>query len=224
MGDGMAFGWIDWLILGAVLLFILSRFFSFRMPHDRRPRDVRRADFSKMFRRHIPADPHTDDKPVGKVEAVAKPPKADKKAPPVKKVSARELAGMSGLEKIKAMDPAFTEKKFLDGARKAYGYFHTCWNARDEAGLAAFCAPRLVDLLVDRWERKWQKIDVLQLGELRLGEARVSGRTAIVEAVIPAALKVGGVKKNVVSTWVLARPMGSDDPNWELQDVSEVAA
>lgn len=217
--------WIDVLVIGLVGLFILSRFTSFRLPKDGRPKAARRTDFTQLFQRHIPADPKTDEAKVGTAPVRnVRAPKEEKKAPQVKKVSAKELAGMSGIEKIKALDPAFSEKKFLEGAKTAYGYFHKCWNAKDESGLATFCAPRLVDKVVDNWERKWQKVEVVEVSGITLGEARVNGRTAIVEAVIRSVTKVGSAKKKMVSHWLLARAMGSDDPNWELQEVREVTA
>lgn len=222
----MNFDWLDGLAIVLVVVFIITRFFSFKLPRDGRSKDVRRADFSKLFQRHIPADPKADEeeRPVGKVAPAQARKVPEKKVPPVKKVSAKDLAGMSGLEKIKVMDPAFNEKKFLEGAKKAYGYYHQCWNSKDEEGLEAFCAPRLVDELVGKWDTKWQKIDVVELKEARIGEARINGRTAMVEAVIQAVLKVGNARKKVVSTWLLARALGSDDPNWELQEMKEVAA
>lgn len=218
--------WVDVLVIGLVGLFIVSRFFAFKLPKDSRPKAVRRTDFSKLFQRHIPADPKTDEAKVGAAPvraAKATTPKV-KKVVTVKKVSAKDLAGLSGLEKIKALDPAFEEKKFLEGAKTAYGYFYKCWNAKDESGLVDLCAPRLVDRVVGEWERKWQKIDVVEVTSATIGEARVSGRTAIVEAVINSVVKNGASKKKVANRWLLARAMGSDDPNWELQEMQEVRA
>lgn len=210
--------WVDILVIVLVGLFVASRFFSFKLPKDSRNRTMRKADFAKMFSRHTPAEPKTEG-PEGNARKPAKP-----LPPPVKKVSAKDLAGLSGIEKIKAMEPAFDESKFLQGAKTAYDYFYKCWNTQNEQGLMDLCAPRLVDEIVAGWERKWQKVDVKQIQAVEIGEARVSGRTAIVEALFEVKAAKGKVAKTVRETWVLARAIGSDEPNWELQSFKVVGA
>jgi hypothetical protein len=51
--------------------------------------------------------------------------------------------------------------------------------------------------------------------------ARVNGKTAVLEVEIPATVRVGKAGPRVVrDRWVLARALGGDDPNWELQSLS----
>ncbi|MBI1308605.1 MAG: hypothetical protein GC129_01925 [Proteobacteria bacterium] len=210
-------GVVQIVVLVVVVALVASRFFAYKLPRDPRPRAARKGDFARMFKRHIPSEPKTDTEAV---EQAQKDKKAKKKQPPVVKVSAKELAAMGGMEKIKALEPGFSEKKFVERARALHAQFTRLWNARDEAGMAEICAPRVVDALVGEWESGFKKMTTDKPEEVRVGQARVTGRTAFVEAVF--GTKRGGRK--VREVWLLARALGGDDAQWEIQQTKEERA
>jgi predicted lipid-binding transport protein (Tim44 family) len=133
-----------------------------------------------------------------------------------------QAKGLSGVAKLKVMEPGFSEADFLDGARAAYGYFYQSWNARDEEGLDNLCAPTLFGRLMNELhdDATYAPVEVDEIVDARIGDVRVHGQTAIVSVDFEAVQREGdGVAKTVKSKWVLARPLGSEDPNWELQDI-----
>jgi len=197
---------IDIIILIGVAVFVVTRFTKFKLPKDPRDKAARRADWGRLG-----AEPRRDPAP-----AAAHPPKP-------KTVARGAAKDLQGMDKIRALEPAFDEAAFLDGAKAAYRYFYERWNARDRDGLDDLCAPALLARLTARWEDPAEpaQIMVQEVGEARIRGARVHGRTAIVEVEFAAVHREDGhAPRPVASRWTLARPLASDDPNWELEDMT----
>lgn len=220
-----------WDIVVLVLIggLVLSRFLIFKLPKDTRDKATRKGayknDFQNLFNGARKADPKAGFGRDGERQKSAAPKdvtpaRKPVEAPVVKKMRLKELEAMGGMEQVKAMDPAFSEKKFLEGAKRAHAYFYKCWNERDLEGLAELCSPVLVNRIAAEWEDGWQKLQVSDVKEAHIGNARVSGRTAIVEAELVAQHKQGRkAAEDVTSRWLLARAIGSSEPDWELQDM-----
>jgi predicted lipid-binding transport protein (Tim44 family) len=219
---------VDAIVVLLVLAFAVSRFVGYKLPRDSTPKqpidrgNPKRVDWANVrqqFGRRVERKP-----------AEAATPKPSLARPAVKRV---DLKGLSGLEQIKALEPEFDEAKFKAGTVAAYKYFYKCWNAMDVDKLAQVVAPELLAQLADTLEgyRARAAKPLVSVGkvDVAIGKAKVMGRTAVIEAEIAAAQTDDEVKnaRNATAaqphpvrvTWVLARPFGSDDPNWELQRI-----
>lgn len=214
-------GLIDIIVIGLVIAVIVTRFTKFKLPKDPRDSAARRADVERLRGRPLLRDDEPRD-----VTAQAQATKLDDAPNPVRKPSAKDLQaaakGLTGMAKIKALEPGFNEADFIDGAKGAYGYFYTCWNAKDEEGLANLCAPALFDRLMVQLqdERMWEETHVDEITDVAILEARVHGKTAVIDVAFDTLEREGtSAARRVKRLWVLARPLGSDDPNWEVQDI-----
>ncbi len=215
---------IDLIIIVVVAIFIITRFTKFKLPTDERSKDERAGDWRNLLSKGQQlrgGRPGEDQaRPARVVDTTARRTK-----PQPKKV---DLTGLDGLGQIKALDASFDEGRFMEGAKAAYRYFYERWNAADTDGLANLCAPHLLNQLavqLEAYEDRGEQPSVV-LEEPVVGsivEARVNGRTAVVdvEFVVRQAVD-GGPVHEVRSRWTLARPLGSEDPNWELQQVLEL--
>ena len=200
---------LDILVLVLVGAFIASRFLGFKLPKDttlknrkRRPgRAGRVLDFPKA-----PA-----------AEAKLPAPAAASPVQPVKKV---DVSHLKGIEKLKALEGDFSEKSFLEGAKKAYTYYYENLAKGDEGALEHLLAPRLMEEIAEQLERdgtpKAQPITDLKA---ETADVRVSGRSAVIDVSFGA--KHGNDTRK--SVWTLARPLGSEDPNWEVQAIQPLS-
>ncbi|HEX2859207.1 MAG TPA: TIM44-like domain-containing protein [Alphaproteobacteria bacterium] len=200
--------WVDALVLVIVVGLVASRFFKFPLPWDNRPKDERKG-WREVVEKFQPSQ-KIEPQPVAEPAlADATPQKAQQLRAKGKLVVPK---GMVGLAAIRAVDPAFDEAAFLKGAREAYSFFHEKWAAKDEDALANLCAPRLLDDLSDNTFGKAPG-KVSDIKAAKIANARLNGRTAIIDVDFDA--KHGA--KTVKSRWTLARAVGGQDPNWELQ-------
>jgi len=209
------------LIVGVV---VASRFFKFKLPDDTRDKAVRKADFERLFKQpKAVARPDevatADDEPGGDEGQVAKPlPKARK----AKVLTAKDVADLPGLAQVQALDPAFDPVVFAEGTVAAYRYFQECYAAKDVEGLDNLCGPALLAQLEGELKsEEFRPARVDEVGMPVILHARVNGKTAVLEVEISATVRVGKAGPRVVrDRWVLARALGGDDPNWELQSLS----
>jgi predicted lipid-binding transport protein (Tim44 family) len=217
---------IDILVVVLVLAFVVSRFTGFKLPKDPRKPQERRNDWEQLKQKFgAPQEATKDITPAAKV--VKKPAKA--------KV---DVSGLSGIEQIKALDAGFDEEGFRQGVEAAYRYFYDCWNRLDEEGLDNLCGTALMDKLevqlAEHRKRKTKpQVLVNSIDAVEITDAKVKGRSAVIEVIVTATQSEdeigvarkgkGGASGPVVHQqqvrWVLARALGSDDPNWELQDI-----
>ena len=153
-------------------------------------------------------------------------------------LKAENAKNLTGIDKIRALDDTFDEQRFEEGVKSAYRYFYDRWNAADEEGLDALCGPQLLaelSLTLDNLAKRGlsQTVTVHDVTDVEIKSARVTGRTAVIEVLIHARQSetqgtpgetTEGTAHTAQSRWVLARALGSDDPNWELQSMRPAGA
>ena len=207
---------IDLIVLVLVVVIIVSRFTKFKLPKDPRDKAARRADLDRLRGRPLLRDDEPKVVDITQAAEVRKSPVAKPK-----NAGFEAAKNLTGVAKIKALEPSFDEEVFLDGAKAAYGYFYTCWNAKDEEGLANLCAPALFDRLeIEMNDNSWEQVEIDDITSVRVVDARVHGKTAVIDVAFDTVEREGSASpKPVKRTWVLARPLGSEDPNWELEDI-----
>lgn len=212
---------IDLLITGLILVVVISRFIKFNLPKDPRARGQRGNDFNQWLAGMARgASPETGT------------PRRKKPAKPVV-----DVAALDGLAKLKALDAGFDEDSFKQGTAAAYRYFYTSWNAMDVPALDKLCGPELLAQLEASLEDYRERgatpqVVVSDVRSVDIVDADVKAKTAVVRARIVAVQSddevVAGKGANqaqpreVVVEWVLARPLTSDDPNWELQRIEHI--
>ena len=143
-----------------------------------------------------------------------------------------------GLAELKKKDPSFREKAFLKGAQEAYKFYYASWNKKDDDALANLVSPTYLDDLIgqlDKLDQKghWPKVEVKEFERVDILEARLNGQTAIVDVQFRVLQSENTVKEDakfvgkekepkvVASVWTLARSLKSEDPNWELEGISQ---
>lgn len=211
---------IDLIIIALVAAIVVSRFTKFKLPKDPRDAAQRRSDLDRLRRNPLVRDDAPNN--VVDITAQTEARKAEDARAPAAQASREAAKHLSGLAKIKALDGNFREEDFLEGAKAAYGYFYQSWNARDEDGLANLCAPALYDRMVMEMQGEdWQPVQVDDLRDAEILSARVHGKTAVIEVQFDSVEREGeGAPRTMRRRWVLARPLNSDDPNWELESMS----
>lgn len=203
--------WVDALVLVIVIGLVASRFFKFPLPWDGRPKDQRKG-WREVVEKFQPSQ-KLQPKPTQIEQAPGFTDTTPQKAQQLRAKGKLVVPkGMVGLAAIKAVDSAFDEAAFLKGARDAYGFFHEKWAVKDEDALANLCAPRLLDELSDNAPGKAPG-KVSDIKTAKIAGARLNGRTAIIDVDFEA--RHGA--KLLKSRWTLARAVGGQDPNWELQ-------
>ena len=216
-------GLIDLIIFIVVGVFIYTRFFGHKLPGGK-PKNLFGAQPKKRRTRqaHLKPVPTQQEKPAQQAAAKVVPLKPTKQ-------------GLAGLKEV---DSTFNEKEFVAGAKHAFGMYYTAWVEKDEETLADLLTPNLFDDVMDELETAAQegKTPYLELDdkiEATLVDGRLNGRTAIVEVKYSAHMvqdyisqtaKTSRKKAKTVSqVWVWARPVGSEDPNWELQAINPIS-
>jgi predicted lipid-binding transport protein (Tim44 family) len=220
--------WLELLVIGLVVVFIVTRLTGFKLPTDTRDAASRKAEMERLFGKKrassnrareaydTPATPEHAAFEEASEAPVAKPRRA---AP-----TARDVAHLSGLEQLKALDSNFDLPSFMEGAIAAYGYFYDCYNARDNEGIINLCGPALEESVLQDWETNPAAIAIEGEPTPSFKEARIHGRTALVELAFTANHRVGkGAPKATRSVWVFARALNSTDPNWEVQSITPAA-
>ena len=203
---------IDFIIIVALGIFIFTRFFSDKLPKDLQPKSKKRKPAGRSV------------KPSQVLEFPKTPELENEKDPAVK---------------LRKMDTNFDEKAFVKGIEAAYRYYVEAWNAQDDEKLENLLAPQFLDDHLEMMEKLAQKgqtpkVDIKKWGSAKLLDARLNGRTAIVDVQIIVEQSdnfqkedgklVGGKAKpakEVKFVWTLARSIDSDDPNWEVDAMTK---
>ncbi len=211
---------IDLIVIALVAAIVVSRFTKFKLPKDPRDAAQRRSDLDRLRRNPLVRDDAPNN--VVDITAQTEARKAETDNKPSVQAGREAAKHLSGLAKIKALDSSFREEEFLEGAKAAYTYFYQSWNAKDEEALANLCAPALYDRLVlDLQDRTWQSVQIDDLRDAEILSARVHGKTAVIDVQFDSVEREGdGTPRTMQRRWVLARPMNSEDPNWELESMS----
>jgi predicted lipid-binding transport protein (Tim44 family) len=227
--------WIDFLVIGLVVAFIASRFFGHKLPQDPRKPADRRMDWGRL--KSVMSD-GIAVRETGKTTK-ARESKKSRLSPP--KPKAVDVSGLSGVALIQALDDGFSADKFRTTVTEMYRTFYKLWNKMDEVELARLCSPDMMDTLkkslADYRKKGLKPMVSINNVDVEVGEARMNGRAAVVEAVITSTQTdddvgvrerrkqpANALPHTVKVTWLLARAIGTDDPTWELQSITHMGA
>lgn len=145
---------------------------------------------------------------------------------------------LTGIEKVKAFDKDFTEKKFLIGAKKAYQWYYDCLNKDDESELESLLAPRIYSQVVEHLdeldEQNLQEfVEVVKLESPAILNCKTVAKSAFIDVKYKAELLIKTINKetqeeeskteNREVVWTWARNMISTDPNWQLDEIKNVS-
>ena len=145
---------------------------------------------------------------------------------------------LEGLDKVKAFDTDFTEKKFLKGAEKAYQWYYDCINEEKEEDLENLLAPRIYSQVVEYFDdlddqNKKEVTEVKMLEKPMILDCKTVAKSAFIDVKYKAELLIKTINnetneeesrtetKEVVWTW--ARNIISTDPNWQLDEIKNVS-
>ena len=195
---------LDLLFVALIGIFIASRFFGHKLP--KRKKGSRPTDMGTIL-----SFPTGRDTP--------KPPK-EKKAKPVSTPSPQ-----TGLAAIEDLDPSFSKKDFLQGAKAAFTMYYTALAEKDEDTLEGLLSPRLFDQVMDGLESKKGKLPAMTLSKTpEILDSRVLGQTMVIDVTYSATqapARKGGKTKDVTMIWTWARNAKADDLNWELEEMQQ---
>jgi predicted lipid-binding transport protein (Tim44 family) len=149
--------------------------------------------------------------------------------------AARALAGMKGV------DPDFSVREFLGGARAAYEMILMAFERGDLASVKPFLSPEVYDAfagVVEERHRNGYKVEATFVGisDLALRDATFDRQSREAEVSVRFVGELTSVVRDSAGqvvegsptaikrqkdVWTFARTMGSDDPNWILVATSE---
>ncbi len=199
---------LDLLVVVAVGFFIYRQFFSTPIGKGKKGRQ-RQPEKSTVV--HLPQHKTTDFQPEKQNVAI-------------------DMSKLSVVEKIRRHDPQFSQKDFVEGAKQAYGIYYKALEKADEETLEHLLSPAVFDETMDEIEAcaeqgKVLKVDIQEISAVDLVDARVNGKTLLLDVKYTAKQAMQAVKesgkitakpKEISQIWTWARPLTSDDPNWEL--------
>jgi predicted lipid-binding transport protein (Tim44 family) len=142
---------------------------------------------------------------------------------------------------MKGVDPDFSVREFLQGARAAYEMILMAFERGDLASVKPFLSPEVYDAfagVVEERHRNGYKVEATFVGisDLALRDAVFDRQSREAEIAVRFVGELTSVVRdsagNVVEgsptaikrqkdVWTFARTMGSDDPNWILVATSE---
>lgn len=216
---------IDVIIILLIGGFIVSRFMGFNLPDA--PKQKKKA--GQKSRKPTRADILDFPKAPNQSKEVAHTPAKD--------TSRKSFNELTGLAAIKATDPEFNEKDFLNGAKFAYNYYYEHYNKMDEESLSNLLSPILLNDTIEEFNALDTKghtpeIKLAHIDKAVIADARLNGKTMLIDVQFTATQSintrtktnkfVGGKEKpakTVKSLWTFARPAGSEDPNWDVQSI-----
>jgi predicted lipid-binding transport protein (Tim44 family) len=142
------------------------------------------------------------------------------------------LAG--GLEQIKALEPSFDEKQFLQGARAAFTTVVEDFSKGDLTRCTSFLGPQVLphfrDAIVARHTAGQEmEIKLVRLKDAEVAAAKAEGTQAIITVRFVSDQEnilrntngkvIGGEEgkvEEITDLWTFARDTKSSDPNWIL--------
>jgi predicted lipid-binding transport protein (Tim44 family) len=147
---------------------------------------------------------------------------------------ASAASGLTGIAALKAADPSFDEKAFLDGARGAFQLIVKAFADGDTAALERLLSKDVFAAFAEAIHarvaaKETHETQLVAIKSVELVEASVEGATGLVTVKIvsdqvnatrTADGKVveGDAEKSVEKTdfWTFSRPLRARDPNWTL--------
>lgn len=162
-------------------------------------------------------------RPEPEAELVAEP-QDEKPLPPVS----------APAEPLRAADPAFDERAFLDGARAAYELIVEAFASGDLRSIRRFLSPSVFDAFKtavaareeagQRMDLKFVGIENAKIAASRAEEGALVAETEFMSNQVRATFdKAGAIVAGdpvridlVKDRWTFSRPLNSSDPNWVL--------
>jgi len=217
---------LDLIVLGVLVYFIVTRFTS--TPLTKKGSKTKKSPIEIKVIKGNSQSKEQIDQIFEKAREMSEKAEAEK----VRKDS------LEGLDKVKAFDKEFTEKKFLKGAKKAYSWFYDCLNQDKESDLESLLAPRIYSQIVDHLDsldenNQKEIVEITQLAEPVLLECKTIAKSAFIDVKYKAELLIKTINnetneeetrsesKEVIWTW--ARNIISTDPNWQLDEIKNVS-
>lgn len=189
---------IDFIFLIVVGIFVFSRFFQTKLPKDDKKKE-------KPPLKTFIGSTEDDFAQATKVVPLKSKKKDDKP--------------LTGVDKLKSMDPFFKEGKFLKGADNAFKMYYESLKDDDEEFLEDFLSPRLMDETRDYLDSNPKGLKLVdKIKTSSIVNADVKGRTAFVDVMFDVSFDDKSSEKVI---WTLARPVDSDDPNWDLDKIQK---
>lgn len=215
----------DLIIVGVVVYFIYSRFASGNLP---KPGQEKKKNSVEI--KVIKGNAQTR-------EQIEKIFKKAREMSDMEMKPKQNIDDLEGLEKLKAYDPDFTEKKFLTGAKKAYQWVYDFINNDDEQALSEMVSPkiyaRFVELLNEH-DAKGESITIETKisGNPKVLQYKTVAKTAFIEVQYDVEEKrivkvkesdkiVTETESKISTVWTWARNMSSTDPNWQLEGIQD---
>lgn len=218
----------DILIYAAIAAFLFSRLWSVL---GRREDDETPPARSNPFE---PSEQHqqADEEDVMILEGRARPASDKTSVLTMAGHAPTSLAG--GIDQIKAADPSFDEKRFIEGAKIAFSEIVAGFAKGDLAPIEGFLAPQIKESFekaVKERENNRQRLEnkVERFAAIDIVAARLEGAQAFlsvefvshqVNVVYDAAGAIvhgaAGQAEEVRDTWTFCRDTRAQDPNWLL--------
>ena len=229
---------LNLLILGiaVVLLFKLRNVLGTRTGNERR--------YDPVQRQEQQADPRRDDNvihiPGREVRGDAD--SAAEAAPPVWQGYAEAGSPLArGIEKIAAVDPGFSPRSFLEGARIAYEMIVQAFADGDKKALKPLLSREVFDgfsAAIDTRQRNGETLESKFVGidNSKIVAAELAGKKASVtvrfisDLIAATRNRAGDVidgdaakVRRITDVWTFERDVASRDPNWRLVSTEGVA-
>lgn len=186
------------IILAAIAIFVLTRLFSVLGKEKGAPPPALRDQEQQRQRPHpvhVVPDPDQDDE---------------------------DLIG--GLEKIARVQPDFSQREFLSGAKSAYEMIVKAFADGDRGTLQSLLTRDVYEdydhAIKAREESGQEPLELMRLKEATIETGDLNGSVAEITVLFGAELSDG---ERIVSTrelWTFERDTKDRDPNWRLSDVS----
>jgi predicted lipid-binding transport protein (Tim44 family) len=215
---------LDLIILGVLVYFIYTRFTSTPLPKAKKkksPVEIKVVKANSQSKEQI-------EQIFQKAKDMAEKAEAEQE----------RKKNLEGLEKVKAFDKDFTEKKFLNGAEKAYQWYYDCLNEEKESDLENLLSPRIYSTVVDYFDNlddadKKEIVEVKMLEKPSILDCKTIAKSAFIDVKYKAELLIKTIDnktneettrteiKDVIWTW--GRNIISTDPNWQLDEIKNVS-
>ena len=192
---------IEILLLAGVAIFVLARLFAVMGKQKGAPPPTFRTSNSND-RPHpvlVHSDTHQDE------------PEPDEDNP-------------SALQQIAMLDPNFSQREFLHGAKAAYEMIVTAFAEGDRDTLKSLLNEDVYGdydrALTDREASGDPPNELMRLKDATIEEAEMTGSVAEITVLFVAELSNGEYVSSTRELWTFERDVKSRDPNWRLSDVS----
>jgi len=132
---------------------------------------------------------------------------------------------VSGLQQISRMDPNFSQREFIQGARAAYEMIVQAFAEGDRKTLKSLLTSDIFEdydtAIKAREESGAEPMELMRLKNASIEEADLKGSVAEITVHYEAELSNGERITQTRELWTYERDLKSKDPNWRLADVSE---